>query len=169
MTSSPTTMPSRIPTTLPTSTLPTAVPSIGGSVVFIEMNTIVTASLTDEEVAQIINNAEERFDVYPGSVQAEVSYDITGIIPISVDGEYSEEELVTALQNSIADTLNIHSSDVVIDLDSNMGTATYTIRSPSVDDAIILQELLQLPSTKENISLQAAIELPDISLVTYFV
>ena len=52
------------------------------------------------------------------------------------DSDYSEEELITALQDSIADTLNIHSSDVEIAFDptSNMIFCRFfTNRAKDVD------------------------------------
>ena len=161
-------MPSLTPTALPTSNLPTASSTITGSVVFVEMNTIVTASLSDEEIADIISTAEEAFGVFPGSVEAEVSYDITGTIPLSTDGEYVEEELISALQSSLADTLNIHPSDVVVEIDPDTGVATYTISSSSADDANVLQEVLQLPSTSDEISSQVSNVLPEVLNVNKF-
>lgn len=160
-------MPSVVPTLLPTSTLPTASPSITGSVVFVEMNAVVTASLSDEAIADIINIAENSFGVNPGNVEAEVVYDISGSIPISIDGEYIEEEIISALQNSMAETLNIHPSDVVVDIDSQTGVAAYVISSHSADDASNLQASLQLPSTREVISSQVAAALPEVSEVNH--
>lgn len=169
VTSSPSSSPSLIPTTRPTSILPTNAPSITGSIVFVEMNTIVTASLTDEELADIINAAEEAFGVFPGSVEADVSYDITGSIPFPSDGEYVEEELIAALQSSLATTLNIHVSDVIVDMDPETGVAIYTISSNSADGANDLQEVLQLASTSDQISSLVSSVLPEVSNVNYFI
>ena len=129
------------------------------------MNTVVTASVSDEELADIINTAEEAFGVFPGSVEIDVSYDITGSIPISTDAEYVEEELISALQSSIANNLNIHPSDVAVVIDPDTDVATYIIRSSSADDANELQEVLQLPSTSDEISSQVSSVLPEVSTV----
>lgn len=159
-------MPSVIPTTTPTSALPTSAPSITGSVVFIEMNTIVTSSLSNEEIADFISIAENVFGVNPGKVDAEVIYDIVGTFEISADGDYTEDELISALQSSIADTLNIHPSDVAVEIDADTGVSTYTITSNSVDDAMNLQELLQDTSTSDDISSQVESIVPGITNVT---
>ena len=99
----------------PTSAVPSAAPSITGSVVFVELNREVSQSLTDAEIAEIVTLAEDTFGVYPGNVEAEVSYEITGTVNADFDGsDYSEEELIVAVQNSIADALSIHSSDVEV-------------------------------------------------------
>ena len=57
---------------MPTSTLPTGAPSITGSVVFVEMQKVVTTSLTDDEINDIVTLAEDEFGVFPGNVEAEI-------------------------------------------------------------------------------------------------
>ena len=68
VTSAPTFAPSKAPSLVPSSTIPTARPSITGQVVFVEMSQLVTKSLTEEEIADIVASAEETFGVYPGNV-----------------------------------------------------------------------------------------------------
>ena len=160
--------PSVSPSTIPTSAVPTPTPSISGSVVFVEMNTAVTESLSNEVVADIIKSAEETFGVFPGSVEAEITYDITGSVVMTIDGDYSEEELTSALQNSIADALNIHPSDVDVIIDSETGAVIYTINSATAEDAENLQDDLQLASVNEDISSNIFSILPEISNVTFF-
>ena len=163
MTSAPTGFPTVIPSELPTSTIPSAEPTITGAVIFIEMNTVVQTSLTEEEVAVIVSNAEDSFDVFPGTVEAEVTYEISGTISMgSVDSNLSDEEIINALQNAIADSLSIHSSDVIVSIDPESGDAMYTISSANAEDAIALQEMLVEESTNEFI----AAAIPDLTDVT---
>ena len=118
-------------------------PSITGAVVFVEMTKPVTSTLTDSEIAELVSMAEESFGVYPGTVEAELTYDITGIVTFETDeSELEEEELISALQKSIADTLSIHPSDVMVTIDPESGVATYEINSENVEDAMVLQDLL---------------------------
>ena len=169
VTSAPTQTPSFVPTMAPTSTVPTMAPTITGSVVFVEMNKIVTASLSEEDVAEIVASAETTFNVYPGSVEAEISYDITGTVAITTDGtDLSEESVASALQTSIADTLNVHPSDVDVVIDSDSGVATYTISSATADEAAVLQDELQLATTSDAIASEVANVLPAISSVTRY-
>ena len=70
----------------PTSNVPTAPPTITGPVVFVYMAKTVTSTLTEDEIADLIASAEESFGVYPGKVEAEVTYEITGQVALTTDG-----------------------------------------------------------------------------------
>ena len=147
-------------------------PSITGQVVFVDLTKVVTASLTDSEIAEIVSTAEDTFGVYPGNVAAEVTYDITGTIAITADSDVSDEEIISALQTSIADALNVHSSDVEITIDSDTGVATYTINSATAEDAAALQDALQFTSTNDAIATAVSSAIPavsDVKLSLHFV
>ena len=85
MTSAPSLVPTMIPSSTPTSTAPSSLPTITGAVIFVEMTQEVITSLTDDEVADIIAAAEVSFGVYPGNVNADVSYEITGIVSFDLE------------------------------------------------------------------------------------
>ena len=130
------------------------------------MSKPVTSSLTDDEVADIITLAENTFGVYPGNVEAEVSYEITGTVNADFDGsDYSEEELIVAVQNSIADALSIHSSDVEVSIDKT-GEIMYTISSATAEDATALQDVLQEQSTSQAITAAVSDVIPAVTKVT---
>ena len=141
-------------------------PSITGAVVFVEMTKPVTSTLTDSEIAELVSMAEDSFGVYPGTVEAELTYDITGSVTFETDGELDEEELISALQQSIADTLSVHPSDVTVVIDPESGVATYTIASENVEDAMILQDALQEATTNEAISNAISETVPALRNVT---
>ena len=147
--------------------MPSAVPTITGAVVFVDMSKLVTSSLGEDEIMEIVNEAENTFGVYPGDVEVEVTYDITGSVSIETDGsEVSEEELVSALQESIANTLNVHPSDVSVTIDSETGVATYTISSASAEEALNLQEALQDTTMSDAIGSTISDDIPAITDVT---
>ena len=165
MTSSPSLTPSLIPSNVPSSQIPSASPTITGSVVFVDMNKIVFETLTENEIADIITSAEDAFGVYPGDVQAEVSYDITGsMIIVADDSDYSEKEIVSSLQETIAETLNVHPSDVSISIDPESGIVTYSISSATAEEAALLQEALS-GTTNDVISSAIVDEIDAISSV----
>ena len=167
MTAAPSAVPSVAPTHLPTSTVPTAAPSITGAVVFVEMTNPVTESLSDAEIQDIVTLAENTFGVFPGNVEAEISYEISGTISVSTDGsEVSDENLASAIQSSIADALNVHESDVSVSIDPDTGVATYTISSATAEDAQALQDALQSSETNDAISSGVSVEIPSITDVT---
>ena len=167
VTAAPSVVPSLVPSTDPTSTLPSAIPTITGAVVFVDMNKLVNTSLTSDEINEIVTEAENTFGVYPGDVEAEVAYNITGSISIETDGsDISEEELLSVLQDSIADTLNVHPSDVSVSIDSETGIATYMISSASAEEASNLQERLQDKTIDDAIGSIISDETPEITNVT---
>ena len=128
----------------------------------------VTSSLTSQELQGFVSIAEETFGVHPGNVETEVSYDISGTVVIDTDdSEIDEEELVSALQSSIADALNLHTSDVLISIDPESGVATYVISSATAEDAAELLEALQEPSANEAINDALTQNIPEISNVTF--
>ena len=138
---------------MPSSDAPSAPPSITGSVVFVELTQEVTSSLTSEELQEFVALAEEAFGVNPGNVEAEVTYDISGTIAIETDGsEIGEEDLVSALQDSIASSLNVHPSDIEITLDPESGIASYTVSSGTAEEASLLLEALQGELVNEEIA-----------------
>lgn len=160
--------PSMTPTVAPSSTIPSALPTITGAVVLVDMNKLVTSSMTDDEISEILTETENTFGVYPGDVAVEVSYDVSGTISIATDGsDISDEDLVSALQDSIANSLNVHPSDVSVSVDSETGSMTYTINSASAEDASNLQKLLQDNAINDEISQHISNEIPEVTNVTF--
>ena len=166
MTSAPTFVPSISPSRVPSSTVPSALPTITGAVVFIELKKEVSATLTSEQLDEIIKTTEEAFDIYPGNVEASVTYDISGTIDITTDRDVNNEELIEALKTSIANSLNIHESDVSVSIDPETGIVSYEIRSDSVEAATQLQELLQTQNTNDAISAAVSRSVPGVTNVT---
>ena len=93
MTAAPSSVPTVAPTGVPTSTVPTAAPTITGSIAFVELNRIVTESLSDNEISDLVALAEDTFGVNPGNVEAEVSYEITGTVTVATDTDVSMKNL----------------------------------------------------------------------------
>merc|ERR1712026_484760 len=100
------------------------------------MTQLVTESLTESEIAEIVASAEETFGVYPGNVDAVVTYKTHGEIDLEIEGDLSpeeEKELIASLEESLADTLGIHTSDVVVTREED-GTFKYTISTPTAEE-----------------------------------
>ena len=130
------------------------------------MQKSVTATLTEDEIAEIVSLAENEFGVFPGNVESDVSYDITGTVDLTFDGDYAEDEVISALQTSISNVLNVHESDVEVTIDPETGVATYTVSSNTAEEATALQELLQTSTTNEAIESAVANTLPTVTDVT---
>ena len=97
---------------------------------------------------------------------ARVSFLADGSVKVSTDGsDVSDEELISALQTSIADALNVHSSDVVVTIDPDTGLATYTVSSATAEEAEELQKELQTSATNAAITSGVQSTLPAITNV----
>ena len=173
VTAGPTAKPTRIPSDLPTSTMPSDAPSITGSVVFVEMMTEVTSTLTEDDIAVIVSTTESVFEVYPENVEVEVSYDVYGTVTLAFsDVDYSGEDVISAVESAIASTLGIHSSDVEItSYDSATGVAAYSVGSDSVEAAQEIQSLLQTTDVSKSMENEISTTIPGIKSVntTFYV
>ena len=61
-----------------------------------------------------------------------MSYSTSGTIAVSSD-DLTDEEVVTSIQNTLAEELNIHPSEVEVSFDPETGVVTYTITSDEAD------------------------------------
>lgn len=124
----------------------------------------MTESLSNQEIADLVTLAEETFGVYPGNVEADVQYDISGTIAVTTDkSDYSEEELITSLQEAIASALNVHTSDVVVTFDPDSGLTTYTISSETAEDASALQIALKTDEVNDAIATGVSTQVPAVT------
>ena len=146
--------PTTAPTNLPSSMIPTQAPTITGSIVLIELSQLVTETMTESEIEDIVRTAEETYGVYPGNVEAEVTYDIAGVISLALDDDIPEEQIINAMTESIANSLNVHPSNVIIIMDPTTGDFVYEISSDTVEGASVLQDLLQSEDLVEELSSQ---------------
>ena len=165
VTSAPSGSPTATPTHVPSSTVPSAAPTITGSVVFVELSKQVTASLTEEEVSAIVESAEEEFGLFPDNVDAVVTYSVTGTVDVSFEGDYDEQELVEALQESLATSLGVHESDVIVSVDPETGVISYVVTSETAEAAVALQDVLQTSEVNEAVLVGLSSALPNVSEV----
>ena len=165
ITAAPTELPTVTPSNVPSSTLPSAHPSITGSVVFVDMNAEVTSSLSEDEILEIVSQVEGAFDVYPGSVVSDISYEIYGSVQLTFDDVYDEETLVENLEESIAEVLGVHASDVGVSFDRDTGIASYTISSETAEDATTLQSILKSSETTDSIATSISSAIPAVDTV----
>ena len=164
----PSTVPSVEPSLSPVSSSPSALPTITGSVVFVELSKQVTASLTEEEVSAIVQNAEETFGLFPDNVEAVVTYSVSGTVDVSLEGDYDEQELVEALQESLAISLGVHESDVTVSVDPDTGVISYVVTSPTAEAAAALQDVLQTSEVNDAVLSGLSSALPNVSEVLVF-
>ena len=171
MTPAPTDAPSRTPSMTPISTIPSALPTITGDVVAVIMNTEVSRSLNVEEVGDIVNAAENAFGVNPGKVIADVSYTSSGSLTLSFDDDSATLDavvIISALEESIAAALGIHSSEVdVTSFDEDTGVAVYTIQSETAEEAGELRDAMLLSETEDTILSSISESVTSLSSVSF--
>ena len=166
MSAAPSAVPSVEPSMSPVSSIPSALPTITGAVVFLELTQTVSASLTDDEIAALVRTAEESFGLYPENVTPEVAYTISGSLVIDFDEDYDEQELVETLQNSLATSLGVHSSDVLVTVNPETGEITYEIVSETAELAADLQAQLLDSQMSDVIAATVATQVPGATLVS---
>ena len=168
MTSAPSFTPTRTPSLSPTTSIPSALPTITGSVVFVELTKQVTESLSSEDITALVVSAEEAFGLNPGNVEAVVSYDVHGVLEVDLSGDYEEAELVASLQQALAESLNVHVSDVSVVLDPETGVISYTISSETAEAGAELQAQLQSSSLSSSLESYVMEEIAGVTGVIFF-
>ena len=168
MTSAPSFTPTRTPSLSPTTSIPSALPTITGSVVFVELTKQVTESLSSEDITALVVSAEEAFGLNPGNVETVVSYDVHGVLEVDLSGDYEEAELVASLQQALAESLNVHVSDVSVVLDPETGVISYTISSETAEAGAELQAQLQSSSLSSSLESYVMEEIAGVTGVIFF-
>ena len=143
-----------------TTLLPSPSPSITGIVVTLTLTaTDVTLDASDLET-QIANE----YGVDIDDVTIDTSYTVSGTIDIDIPEDVSDDELQVILQDSIADALGVHSSDVEVNVDPSTGDVTYNIVSEDDNAASILQDALESSSFLDDLNSEVSETLPSASV-----
>ena len=139
------------PSKSPTTSLPTAAPSITGSVAILELTKTVIESIPESNVTDVQNEVATKYGVNTEDVIVEVVYQTTGTLDIAItDDTVTEEELEEALEDQIAALLGIHEGNAQVNITD--GVVYYTVTSDSAELAQSLQDVLEEPTSADAIS-----------------
>ena len=130
---------------------PSARPTISGSVSEIEMEKTVTEDLSDDEIADVVNDIKDKYGVDDEDVTVDVSYDVNGGIDVTIPEDVDQTELEKFLEEQLADILGVPESSVDVTIDPETGDVTYVVSNDSVDDATGVQDQLNDPATLEEL------------------
>ena len=133
------------PTLSPTFTtlVPSPAPSITGIVVSLTLSA-ADEVFTADEVSSLGSQLAADYGVDVDDVTIEPTYTVTGSIDVDdIPEDVSESELEAVLEQSIADTLGVHSKDVTVTVDPSTGEVTYAVTSDSDVTATSIQETLE--------------------------
>jgi phenylpyruvate tautomerase PptA (4-oxalocrotonate tautomerase family) len=146
--------PTKVPSEIPTTSIPSATPTITGSVIVI--------SLTDEDVTEELSASEiERLtDIVIDSygldendpITTTVDYTTTGTMTIEGTTELTPEELEIledTMENTLSEILGVPSEDIELEIDPETGVVSYTISSPSFNTTAEILEQMTAPEFVE--------------------
>ena len=158
------------PTLSPTFTtlVPSPAPSITGIVVSLTLST-ADEVFTADEVSSLGSQLAADYGVDVDDVTIEPTYTVTGSIDVDdIPEDVSESELEAVLEQSIADTLGVHSKDVTVTVDPSTGEVTYAVTSDSDVTATSIQETLESPVFEDALTeeITTAIPTATVSSVT---
>ena len=158
------------PTLSPTFTtlVPSPAPSITGIVVSLTLSA-ADEVFTADEVSSLGSQLAADYGVDVDDVTIEPTYTVTGSIDVDdIPEDVSESELEAVLEQSIADTLGVHSKDVTVTVDPSTGEVTYAVTSDSDVTATSIQETLESPVFEDALTeeITTAIPTATVSSVT---
>ena len=150
------------PTLSPTFTtlVPSPAPSITGIVVSLTLST-TDEVFTADEVSSLGSQLAADYGVDVDDVTIEPTYTVTGSIDVDdIPEDVSESELEAVLEQSIADTLGVHSKDVTVTVDPSTGEVTYAVTSDSDVTATSIQETLESPVFEDALTEEITTAIP---------
>lgn len=131
LTSSPT---ASMPTVGPTTFIPSEYPSLAGWIATITATTVSTQRVDNTQIEDFTLNIADFYGVNPADVTPVVTYETSGSMTISIPETVPEAELVDAITSSIAESLNVHPSNVDITIDMDTGTVEFVISTEDFDE-----------------------------------
>ena len=133
ITAAPTGIPSMSPTMAPVTSVPSASPSITGAVATVSMSGVVSDELTTAEISSLVSDLAAIYGVSTEDVDLSVGYVASGTLDVVIPEGVTEEEALSALQQSLSDVLGVHPKDVVVSIDSE-GVVSYQISGETYEE-----------------------------------
>lgn len=150
------------PSVTPTFTtkIPSPAPSITGIVVTFTLTTS-DEILDNDGVSSLTQELAEDYGVNSEDVMIEPKYVVSGSIEINdLPQDVSNEELQQTIEDSIAESLGIHSRNVEVTIDQNTGEVTYLISSNVDEVAANIQNAIESTTFLEDLNKEISSALP---------
>ena len=127
---------------MPSTLIPSAMPSFTGLVVTIVVKSVVTSSLSDEEIENITETVHDAFNV--SDARPEVEYVTSASLTLDVIEGVTEDAVISAVTSSVSSMLGVHVADVVVtSVDLESGEITYEVSADSYEDASTIQSKIE--------------------------
>ena len=134
---------------VPTSSIPSAVPSLTGLVVSIEMKKLVSTPLSNKDVDEIVDSISKELGVDQELVDIEVDYNISGVVDTSsLPENMSTAEVLDTITQALVDQFDVHPKDVSVIKDPETGLIEYTISNDNGQIVQNIQEALKSQDVK---------------------
>lgn len=167
ITSAPSKAPTVRPTGIPSTSIPSATPSVTGWVASISATRTATNPISSNTIDGYIAGVAQFYGVNETDVEVATRYDITGSISVNIPEGVSENDLKGAITSSIAESLEVHPSDVEVIIDMESGAVEFTITSDDFDGAANIQFDLGNDRTQTIIVNQIENALPTVDVDAY--
>ena len=118
--------------------VPSAVPSITGSVSSLSMSGTVSSELETSDLKDITVELADIYGVDVSDIETTVDYIASGTLDVTIPDGLSEDEAVEVLRESISNVLGVHPKDVVVTIDEN-GAVDYSVSGANYDEVASVQ------------------------------
>ena len=118
--------------------VPSAVPSITGSVSSLSMSGTVSSELETSDLKDITIELADIYGVDVSDIETTVDYIASGTLDVTIPDGLSEDEAVEVLRESISNVLGVHPKDIVVTIDEN-GAVDYSVSGANYDEVASVQ------------------------------
>lgn len=109
----------------------------------VEVTSVVTSGLTEEEITNLTNTVLEAFNTSESDVNTEVNYVATGTMDLTVPEGTTEDEVAVAVTSTLAELLNVHPKDITItSVNVESGEVEYEIVTDNYNNTATIQSTL---------------------------
>ena len=141
--------------------LPSALPTISGSVSTITATTSVSEDFDQNTIDHLIEDVAEIYGVRTADVTADTIYTSSGSLSMTIPDDIPLSEVEDVVATSIAELLGIHPQAIEVNVDAETGEVHFSVTTSTFDEAANIQSNLE--NTESIISsIEAAI--PSVSV-----
>lgn len=167
ITAAPSNIPSLTPTKTPSTSIPTAIPSSSGWISTLTATSIATNQHPTSEIESYVSDVAEFYGVDHSSIDIETSYEVSGEMLVMIPNNVSESELTEAIKISVAESLEVHPSNVDVVINMETGEVDFTISSDVFNEAASVRFDLNKDQYEESIVNEIENAIPSIIVDRY--
>ena len=138
-----------------------------GWVSTVTATTTLTQPLDQSDIETYASNLAEYYGVDASDVEVETMYSTSGTMSISIPDGVSEDSLVDAIAESIAESIGIHPQEVQVVIDMETGAVEFAITSDDYESSAGHQFDLDNDLKRESIIARIEDALPTVEVEEY--